>query len=392
MAGNLSSYEEQTLREVEEHRARQLERSPRRLVPTKVRAAATRTGRAVGQVPGAQHVAGAYTRAAGGLTKAFSKVGQRAVSTTSVLKAYQRRGVDVTELGHIRELDLEIIERKVRPKHADVAYASLALAEGAVAGGVITGGEALFGAGTVFGVGVGGAPGLGVVAGAIATDTAFTLTLMNRAVAHTALYYGYDPSEPAEAVFAMSILSLGSATTGGAKLVAYQELSQLTQLLARRATWDQLNAHVLPQVATRFAHQFGLRISQRKLGAAVPLVGIAVGAGLNYAMLDAVVDAAYWAYRERFLREKSGDLAVDLPSPDTLDADASETGPEAVTEAPIDVIALVEEVLADEAPQVAGVSTTPAPSTERVAPAGETARALGGVEHRPEEPAPTLER
>lgn len=352
MAGSLSAYEKHVLHEVDEHRKQQLERSPRRLVPQKVRATATRAGDAMKQAPGAQRVVGAYMKAAGGVTKAFSTVGQRTISTASVLKAYQRRGHHVAELKDIRKLDLEIVERKVRPKHTDVAYASLALAEGAVAGGVITGGEALFGAGTVFGVGVGGAPGLGVVTVAIAADTAFTLSLMNRAVAHTALYYGYDPSEPGEAVFAMSILSLGSATTSGAKLAAYQELSQLTQLLARRAPWRQLNAHVLPHIATKFANQFGFRITQRKLGAAVPVVGIAVGAGLNYALLDGVVDAAYWAYRERFVREKTGDFAIDLPTQEAFTA-GPDVPPEGLDEAPIDLLGIVDEVLREEAPEKA---------------------------------------
>ena len=348
MAGNLSAYEEQVLHEVEEHRQRQLERSPRRLVPEKVRATAARIGEAMKNAPGAQQVIDAYIKAAGGITKAFSKAGQRTISTNRVLNAYQRRGHNVVELKHIRQLDLEIVERKVRPKHIDVAYAGIALVEGAVTGGVITGGEALFGAGTVLGVGAGGAPGLGLVTGAIATDTAFSLTLMNRAVAHTALYYGYDPSEPPEAVFAMSVLGLGSATTSGAKLAAYRELSQLTQLLARRATWKQLNAHVLPQIATRFANQFGFRIAQRKLGVVVPVAGIAVGAGLNYALLDSVIDAAYWAYRERFLREKTGEFAIDLPTGEAFDT-KPDSDHESQVEVPIDVLGIVDDVLSREA-------------------------------------------
>jgi hypothetical protein len=53
-----------------------------------------------------------------------------------------------------------------------------------------------------------------------------------------------------------------------------------------------------------------------ELGQAVPVLGIFVGAGLNYNMLDDICDAAYWAYRERFLHDKRGDgWEVTLPSP-----------------------------------------------------------------------------
>jgi hypothetical protein len=231
----------------------------------------------------------------------------------------------------------------------DIAYGTVAFVEGAVegavAGGVITGGEALFGAGTVFGAGVGGAPGLGTVTGTIAADTAFTLTLMNRAVAHTALYYGYDTSEPAEAIFAMSVLGLGTATTSGAKLAAYQELSKLTQMLARRATWKQLNEHVLPAIAAKVAARFGFKITQRKLGTLVPIAGVVVGAGLNYQLVDSITDAAYWAYRERFIREKTGDFELGQATDEPLAAAAAdETG---TVEQPIDIITIVEETLAE---------------------------------------------
>jgi hypothetical protein len=72
---------------------------------------------------------------------------------------------------------------------------------------------------------------------------------------------------------------------------------------------------------------------------------VLVGAGLNYALLDRVVDAAYWAYRERFLREKTGDFTFhDLSngSPSGDDAD-----PDGVVEVPIDVITIVDEAIAE---------------------------------------------
>jgi hypothetical protein len=341
----ISEYEQQVLRDVDAHRRKQLERSPRRLVPEQIRSAAQRGGETIKKAPGAEHVADAYRRAAGGLSKVFSKAGQTTISPDRILAAYQRRGHQVETLQQVRGLDLEIVERKVRRRRMDIAYGAVAFVEGAVAGGVITGGEALFGAGTVLGAGAGGAPGLGTVTGTIAADTAFTLTLMNRAIAHTALYYGYDTAEPAEAIFAMSVLGLGTATTSSAKLAAYQELSKLTQMLARRATWKQLNEHALPVIAAKVATRFGFKITQRKLGTLVPIAGVVVGASLNYQLLDSITDAAYWAYRERFIRDKTGDFDLGLATAEpTAHPAVDETG---TVEQPMDVITIVEETLAE---------------------------------------------
>ena len=352
MGGELSDYEKCVLQDVDEHRRKQLERSPRRLMPQKVRDAANRVGGGAKKLPGADMVAAGYMKAAGGLTTAFAKAGQKSISPSRVVKAYSRRGHEVTELAHIRELDLAIVERKVQPRFLDMAYAGIASVEGAVAGSFITGGEVLFGAGTIAGVGAGGAPGLGTVTTAMAADTAITLTLMNRAVAHTALYYGYDPARPEETVFAMAVLGLGTATTSGAKLAAYQELSQLTQQLARTATWKQLNEHILPRIAAKVTDRLGFRLTQRKLGTVVPVAGILVGAGLNFALLDSVIGAAYWAYRERFIREKSGDFEVQLPAEAEIGTESDEAS-EGATEQPIDVFGIVEAVLAGESAEEA---------------------------------------
>lgn len=52
--------------------------------------------------------------------------------------------------------------------------------------------------------------------------------------------------------------------------------------------------------------RFGVQMTQKKLGQAVPVVGILVGAGLNAATINGVTEAAEMVYRERFLREKYG--------------------------------------------------------------------------------------
>lgn len=340
-----SDYEERALRDVEEHRRRELERSPRRVVPQKVRDAAARGGNAahsrVRGIPAGDRIlrraGAAYTRAGEGIGKAVSKVSQKTLSEPRVLRSYKRHGHAVHDLAAIRNLDLKIVE-SLRPKHMDILYGAIAGAEGAAAGGIISGGEALATAGSVAGAGAGSAPGVGMIAATMAGDAAFVLGAGSRAVAHTAMYYGYDSSDPGETLFMMSVLNLGTATTAGAKYVAYRELSQLAQGLARRATWTVLQEHLLTRVAQRFANDMGTRLTQRKLGQLVPVAGILVGAGLNYHLLDDICDAAYWAYRERFLRDKRGDgWLITFPTPPpTPDADSDDD-----EETEVSVIALL---------------------------------------------------
>lgn len=50
----------------------------------------------------------------------------------------------------------------------------------------------------------------------------------------------------------------------------------------------------------------------------MPVAGIAFGAGVNYATVDRIADAANLAYRERFLRSKLGQSIV---VPDLVDID-----------------------------------------------------------------------
>ena len=120
----------------------------------------------------------------------------------------------------------------------------------------------------------------------------------------------------------MSVVGLGMSAGTTAKTAAYAELSQLTQLLARRAPWTKLNEKVLTKIAQKFATQFGQNLTQKKLGQLVPVAGIAVGAGLNYLVIDRIAVAAHDAYRERYLIEKAGgnldgaEVATPTPAPD----------------------------------------------------------------------------
>jgi EcsC protein family len=149
------------------------------------------------------------------------------------------------------------------------------------------------------------------------------LVAANRAVAHTAAYYGYDLDHPDERLFALAVLSMGTAAEAG-KAAAYIEINKLVQMLARRATWDQLRQNVVTGVIEKVFTRLGFRITQRKLGQAVPVLGTLLGAGMNARLLSSVVDDADHIYRERFLRERYGlnlgpVLDVTDDEPDVID-------------------------------------------------------------------------
>ena len=324
-----------------EHRERELSRSPRRLVPESVKDKGRQIyGKAI-QTPGAAMVrdggAFALKATAEGAGKIMTQTGQLTTSETRVVRAYAKKGHSVENLDDIRQLDLQAIDKVASFKRLHYTYSVSAAAEGAAAGFAVSGGQAFVTARTVAGVGKAAAPGLGTIVAAMGVDTAALLTLCSRVTAHDALYYGYDPRDPAEEVFMMQVIGLGLAVTPSAKAVAYQQLAILTQSLATNMAWRELNEQILVKVAQRFAGQFRETLTKKKLGQFVPLAGIGIGTVLNFKMVNDVASAAYWAYRERFLYEKGGELP-----PIATNTESERAAPENDSETSIDVLGFLE--------------------------------------------------
>ena len=60
--------------------------------------------------------------------------------------------------------------------------------------------------------------------------------MSSRLIAEVGAAYGYDPEHPQEKLFIAGVLGAATAGGEGAKWAAYQELSTLTQKLARDVT------------------------------------------------------------------------------------------------------------------------------------------------------------
>lgn len=276
----------------------------------------------------------AVEEAVTGLLGSVDRAAAASVHRKAILSRFTKHGYDVAELLDIRRLDLRDIDR-VKPR-VDLRYTVASLGEGAVAGAAMSGGLMVAAGGGIAGAGAGAAPGVLLLTGVMAADALAVLAASSRVSAEIAAYYGYDVELPHERVYAAGVLGVGLASQAG-KVAAYQELNKLVQALARRKTWEALNKNVMTQVINSVYGRFGMRLTQKKLGQAIPVLGIVVGAGLNAATIRGVAEASENIYRERFLREKHGVLGP-----------AADVGAVAV-EGVVDVTDILEAEIAENA-------------------------------------------
>ena len=278
---------------------------------------AAKGGRAVGN--GARKASDALpdwgSTALGSARKTVGRVSRAGLSSKRVVSIHRKRGHDVARLSDLRQLDLEQIDA-VGKRGASWYYPAAAALSGAGAGLVISGGEIVAAASG----GAAAAPSGAAIAGAFTGDAAFVLGLASRSVGHISLLYGYDPESPAEKLFIMSVVNAGTAVSASAKTAAMADISKLTQALVRGKSWAVLNETVVSKVANQFAKAFSVRLTKQGLGKVVPAVGIVVGGTLNWATLEAIVDASDIAYRRRFLLEKYPQLAA-AEAPGFVDAE-----------------------------------------------------------------------
>ncbi|MEV4055981.1 EcsC family protein [Amycolatopsis sp. NPDC049688] len=337
----MSPYERVAWQDIERWRNERLAVNERRLVPQGVRDRLAKGGQVakgrLEQVPGAEQLTAIVHNSIDGLLTLVNKASEATLRRKAVVAAYAKRGHVVGELSDIHRLDLGDID-KAKPR-LGLSYTAVSAVEGAGAGLAVSGGELLTTAGGIFGAGAGAAPGAGTVAAAIAVDTVFVLGAMTRAIAHTAAYYGYDTELPQERVFALGVLSFGMAQQTG-KSVAYVQLNKLVNDLARRATWDQLNRNGVTRIVRTFYERTATQLTKKKLGQVVPVLGVAIGAGLNAKLLHNLTDDAEHLYRERFLREKHHLETVDVTVTRGADVDLGDDT--------VHIAEIVEEATADE--------------------------------------------
>ena len=129
----------------------------------------------------------------------------------------------------------------------------------------------------------------------------------------------------------LAVIGVGVAGEGAARQAAMLHVRQVAMMIARRAPWRELSEEAIVKLIQGLFAKLSVRLTQRKLAQALPIVGIAAGAGLNYTLMRKVGTAASFMYRERFLIDKysldSGEPIPDLA--DVIDVEVVEDVPAA---------------------------------------------------------------
>ena len=303
----------------------------------KVSAMVSSAGDAVKMIPGAGRVTevldDSVRTALNGAAKAVFMPAVSSVSIDRRIKELRKQHPEIGDASPFHVLDLRALD-KGRPKQL---LPFMGAVGSSVASLAITGAEV---SSTVSG----GATA-GVVVLAIAGDVSASLALLGRAIAEVAVHYGYDPNEPEEEIFLMTVLSYSTASSLQGKVTALAALSRLSQQMMRHAAWRELQRDVLVKVIQTVFKSIGVRLTQKRLAQVVPVVGGAVSAALSYDMLDRALRDSTRVYRVRHLAEKHG-LSFDDWVERTMANDAA--GPlddEATDEEPIDVEAILRSTI-----------------------------------------------
>lgn len=219
----------------------------------------------------------ALKKAIEGLTSVCNDAAQWSVRPEAIFKEFRDDGyVNINSHDDLLNLDLSDIDKVVGWLGAK--YKGIALVEGA-------------------GAGAAGAAGLIV-------DIPALITLNLRAIGEYAAYYGFDTSRQEERLFAFHVLGLASSPTDASKSLAMAQLVRISQDVAKKASWSQLEKSAFVKIIQEIAKTLGIRLTKAKLAQAIPVMGAALGGGFNAYFTMKVCDSAYYLYRERFLAQK----------------------------------------------------------------------------------------
>jgi hypothetical protein len=347
MSAEMSPYEKQAWEKLiaaERSRRNSLRARATDKVNGAVSTAVAFAGNTVKKVPGGAGVtdgidAGIKT-ALSGAAKAIFIPAIVSVSIDRRAKRLRKRYPEIGAKSPFVTLDLQALD-KGRPRQV-IPLTNAATSAGASI--AITGAEVS--------TTVSGGATAGVVALAIAGDVAVSLGLLGRSIAEVAVHYGYDPSEPEEEIFLMSVLSYSSAASLEGKTAALAGLSKLAQQMMRQATWKELEKDVVVKAIQSIFTKLGLRLTHKRLAQVVPVVGGVISAGLSYDMQNRALRDASRIYRVRYLVDKYGLSFDEWVQRATEDAEADPALSQAPDDEVIDIEAEVEAAIEADADEV----------------------------------------
>ena len=312
MPQGLSAYEHDRWVAIQDWKAHVIR--PRRIqIPAAVKVkadAATEKAKAAWEsVPGNDRVEKWIAEAING---SFHMTIDAVVKTVNEGKILERvnaaAGTQLEQLGDFAGLDLRPLDEAAPDNKVHRAF--IAAGHGAAAG-FVAGGASAAGAATG---GMGALPAAGAVAGLVVADAAALVGNMVQASAYIGAHYGFDARKPQEHAILMSMLGAGLAKEAG-KVAAMIRVRDLALALAAKKTLEELGKKQLFNVLRRIYALLLLKTSKRSIAKGVPVLGVGLGAGMNYGTVRKVVDAAQHLYPERFLIVKysdPGDTFIDL--------------------------------------------------------------------------------
>lgn len=144
----------------------------------------------------------------------------------------------------------------------------------------------------------------------LAIDVPATVALALRTTRLTGLCYGFGADTEAERVYILDVLQLAGANSRTERADAMERLARERTEIGRE-DWRKivkLTGQTTGSVAAtrRVAATLGVNLSTRKIAQLAPIVGAAIGAGVNAAFQNDVANAARFAYRERWLQVNEG--------------------------------------------------------------------------------------
>jgi hypothetical protein len=214
-----------------------------------------------------------------GLVDLTNEITQDSVWTDAVYRDFRKRGFDVTEHVHVRELDLEHVDTVT--DGLERKYVGLATAEGA-------------------------ATGLAGAAG-IAPDLIALVSINLRAAGEYAAYCGFDVKQPEERIYALELLDCVASSGSQKKDLTIAPAVRSASKAARTQGMQLLEQVGVSNAVEAIARRLGIHLTEKKMAQMVPVTGAFMGGGLNYLYTRKVCRTAYHLYRERFLVEKYGD-------------------------------------------------------------------------------------
>lgn len=213
-----------------------------------------------------------------GIVRVTNEITQDTLSADRILRSYREDGLQVETLEDLHDLSLEVLDDTYDGLPS--RYRRLALAEGAAAG-------------------YAGAAGI--------LPDIFALTALTlRATGETALRYGFDISKPEERLYALQVLGMATRSVDAAKQVALAPSIHFARTLARNEAGRAVERAAVSRAIRNAARALGLRLTRAKMAQVAPVSGAVIASGFNAYYTSKVCDAAYYSYRERWLKRQHG--------------------------------------------------------------------------------------